>query len=273
MTLVWRVSACALLGLVSLTLNTTISAAGHATSSKSTLQLPTNNMQLQTQNGIARIELQTGEGTPEHAIIWLHGLGATADDFVPVVPHLGLAADRPIRFVFPQAPDRPITINGGMRMPGWYDIKGVSIQDKQDVDGMVESASLLAHLIDEQVARGVASRNILLFGFSQGGAVVYHQGLRHPQPLGGLACLSTYLPFAEMLANEASEANRSTPILVHHGSMDAVVPMTMGQASVAALKQLGYAVHWQQYPMAHEVSMEQIRALGAWVNSVYAESP
>lgn len=228
-----------------------------------------NTMQLKTINDISRIELQSGEGTPEHAIIWLHGLGATADDFVPIIPHLGLAADRPIKFVFPQAADRPITVNGGMRMPGWYDIKGLSIQDKQDAQGMAESAAIVAKLIDELIDQGIPSTNILLFGFSQGGAVVYHQGLRHPQQLAGLACLSTYLPFAEDVATQASDANKSIPILVNHGSFDAVVPVSMGEASVATLKALGCSVEWQQYPMEHQVMMEQIEALGKWIDSIY----
>ncbi len=256
-------------GRLSLALILTLTVSMAMRAAEQSSQSQTQTMQLQNRNGIERIELQSGEGTPKHAVIWLHGLGATADDFVPVVPHLGLDAGRPVRFVFPQAPDRPITINGGMRMPGWYDIKGIRIEDKQDAEGMADSAALLARLIDEQVASGIPSNHILLFGFSQGGAVVYHQGLRHPQRLAGLACLSTYLPFANTLANEASEANRATPIVVHHGTMDAVVPIALGQRSVATLEELGYSVYWQDYPMAHEVNMQQIETLGAWINKVF----
>ncbi len=224
-------------------------------------------MTLKTINNISRIELQHGAGEPDSAIIWLHGLGATADDFVPIVPHLGLSKDLSIKFVFPQAPDRPITINGGMRMPGWYDIKGVNIEDKQDAEGMAESAATLASLIAELQAQGIPSTRIMVFGFSQGGAVAYHQALRHPEPLAGLVCLSTYLPFAETLAEQAHTANKGIPILVNHGSYDPVVPVAMGEASVSELKRLGYTVEWRQYPMEHQVVMEQIQALGEWINA------
>ena len=228
---------------------------------------------LQTINGISRIELRTHDAkTPSHAVIWLHGLGATADDFVPIVPYLNLVPDLSIKFVFPQAPDRPITINGGMRMPGWYDIKGLSIQDKQDSEGMTQSAALVATLISELNEQGIESSNILLAGFSQGGAVIYHQGLRHPEALAGLIALSTYLPFADEVARDASLINKKLPILINHGQYDAVVPLAMGEVSAQRLTELGYSVSWQVYPMEHEVVMEQIQALGAWINDRFDPS-
>ncbi|MCL4137219.1 UNVERIFIED_CONTAM: hypothetical protein GTU68_040825 [Idotea baltica] len=215
------------------------------------------------------IELVHGTEQPTHAIIWLHGLGATANDFPPIVPELGLAQDRAIRFVFPQAPDRPITINGGMLMPGWYDIKGMDIADKQDAVGMAESQATLDGLIDEQIALGIAGDNIIIAGFSQGGAVAYHTGVRSQHKLGGILALSTYIPFAEQVADEHSKINSQTPILANHGTYDPVVPIQLGKASADLLADLGYLIKWQTYPMEHQVVMEQIKDIGAWINQTF----
>jgi phospholipase/carboxylesterase len=215
------------------------------------------------------IELIHGNGTPTHAIIWLHGLGASANDFPPIVPELGLSNDRVIRFIFPQAPDRAITINGGMRMPGWYDIKGISIEDKQDAVGMAESREMLDQIIESQIASGIASDKIILAGFSQGGAVTYFTGVRSPRKLAGLLTLSTYLPFDEDTKAEQSGMNFETPIFASHGTNDGVVPLSLGKHSVDVLNQLGYSVTWKTYPMEHQVSMQQIQAIGAWINQVY----
>jgi len=220
-----------------------------------------------TQN--QHIELTHGNGEPQHAIIWLHGLGATANDFPPIVPELGLDADRPIRFIFPQAPDRPITVNGGMRMPGWYDIKGMDIADKQDAAGMRESQNLLESLIQIQVDLGIPAQNIIIAGFSQGGAVAYHTGLRSKHKLAGILALSTYLPFAEQAEAQQSEVNLVTPILANHGSHDPVVPIALGKTSVDVLSGLGYQVKWQTYPMEHQVVMPQIKDIGRWINGVF----
>ena len=222
-----------------------------------------------TMSDNSTIELIQGKGQPKHAIIWLHGLGATANDFPPIVPELGLDEDRAIRFVFPQAPDRPITINGGMVMPGWYDIKGVDIADKQDALGMAESQALLDDLIDAQIALGIVSDNIIIAGFSQGGAVVYHTGVRSQHKLAGMLALSTYLPFAEQVAAEHSKVNLQSPILVNHGTHDAVVPIQLGQASAELLTDLGYSIKWQSYPMEHQVIMPQIKDIGAWINQTF----
>ena len=215
------------------------------------------------------IELIHGDGTPTHSIIWLHGLGASANDFPPVVPELGLDKGRTIRFIFPQAPNRPITINGGMSMPGWYDIKGVTIEDKQDAVGMSQSQAMLDGLIEAQIEAGIPSENIILAGFSQGGAVTYFTGVRSKHTLAGLLTMSTYLPFDENTQEQASLENKSTPIFASHGTFDAVVPIDMGKRSVDVLEQLGYSITWKTYPMEHQVAMEQILDIGNWINQVF----
>ena len=215
------------------------------------------------------IVLNFGQGEPNHSIIWLHGLGATANDFPPVVPELGLQADRPIKFVFPQAPNRPITINGGFEMPGWYDIKGMSLEEKQDIDGMRESQTMLEGLVAAEIDRGIAANNIIVAGFSQGGAVAYYTATRSQTKLAGIIALSTYLPFQERTEQEQSGVNVTTPILANHGTHDPVVPLAYGQQSAELLKQLDYQVEWKTYPMEHQVVMEQIRDIGAWINRVF----
>ncbi len=210
-----------------------------------------------------------GQSNPRHAIIWLHGLGATADDFPPIVPELGLDPSRSIYFIFPQAPNRPITINGGMSMPGWYDIKGVRIEDKQDTVGMTQSRSTIDGIIEQLINAGFESKNIILAGFSQGGAVSYYTALRSEHRLGGLLALSTYLPFLETTQNEASSVNQDIPIFASHGTYDPVVPMQLGQMSAEELQRLGYEVKWQTYPMEHQVVMEQITDIGNWINQVF----
>lgn len=223
---------------------------------------------MQTNNSI---ELLHGNGEAKHAIIWLHGLGATANDFPPIVPELGLDPDRPIRFIFPQAPDRPITVNGGMVMPGWYDIKGMDIADKQDAVGMAESQAILEAFISEQITLGIISENIIIAGFSQGGAVAYHTGVRSNHKLAGILALSTYIPFAEQVETQHSKINIQTPILAHHGSSDPVVPVQLGKASSDLLADLGYLIKWQTYPMAHQVIMPQISDIGKWINQTFDE--
>lgn len=216
------------------------------------------------------IELIHGQGEVKHAIIWLHGLGASSSDFPPIVPELGLDPERAIRFIFPQAPNRPITINGGMVMPGWYDIKGARLEDKQDAEGIRESQALLEALVQQQIANGVASENIIIAGFSQGGAIAYHTVLRSQHKFAGMLNLSTYLPFAEQVNVEQSKRNLETPIFVSHGSADPMVPVAHGEASVAVLKKLGYNVEWKTYPMEHQVTMPQIQDIGRWINTVFA---
>ncbi len=217
------------------------------------------------------IELVHGASDPTHAVIWLHGLGATANDFPPVVPELGLDSQRTIRFIFPQAPNRPITINGGMSMPGWYDIKGMSIEDKQDRAGLSQSQAMIDGLLDDLIDSGIPSKNIIIAGFSQGGAVSYFSGVRSKHKLAGLLTMSTYLPFDEQTQGEQSRVNVDTPIFASHGTHDPVVPIALGEMSVKRLTELGYSVKWQTYPMEHQVVMEQIKHIGRWINSVFAD--
>lgn len=216
------------------------------------------------------IEVIHGQGTPTHAVIWLHGLGASSNDFPPVVPYLGLSASHVIRFIFPQAPDRPITINNGMVMPGWYDIKGMDLVDKEDRPGMTESQHTLEALIQQQVDKGVASENIVIAGFSQGGAVAYYTGLRSQHKLAGIMALSTYLPFQQQAKAEHNEKNKQTPILAMHGLMDPVVPLAIGKQSAELVAGLGYKVEWKAYQMEHNVIPEQLTDIGEWLNKILA---
>lgn len=219
------------------------------------------------------LERTHGGATPTHAVIWLHGLGASADDFVPVIPYLGLASQPSIRFIFPQAPNRPITVNNGYVMPGWYDIKGMDLADKEDLPGITESQEILEALISEQLAKGIPSENIILAGFSQGGAVAYYTGIRSSHRFAGILALSTYLPFLRTAADEQSGVNTSTPIMAMHGTEDAVVPLAVGNLSADSLSQLGYSVTWKQYSMEHSVIPEQIADIGVWINQLFHTNP
>jgi phospholipase/carboxylesterase len=205
--------------------------------------------------------------TPTHSILWLHGLGADGHDFEPIVPELAGEGWPPLRFVFPHAPVRPVTVNGGMPMRAWYDIAGVDIAAKQDEAGIRESVASVEALIAREAERGVPAANIVLAGFSQGGAIALSAGLRHAERLAGIVALSTYLPLHEKLAGERSEANRDVPIFQAHGSFDPVVPMALGLLSCDWLRGLGYAVDWHDYPMAHQVCGEEIANLRAWLGA------
>jgi phospholipase/carboxylesterase len=208
------------------------------------------------------IEIDTGS-SPELAVIWLHGLGADGHDFEPIVPELGLRI--PVRFIFPHAPVRPVTINGGMAMRAWYDILGFSRTASEDDVGIRASAAAVTKLIDREVERGVPAARIVLAGFSQGGAIALHTALREPRALGGVLALSTYLPLAGTLAAERSAANARVPIFMAHGTVDNVLPLALGESARRALEALGYDVAWQVYPMPHSVCMEEISAIGAWL--------
>jgi phospholipase/carboxylesterase len=210
------------------------------------------------------IEKTTGPN-PRHAVIWLHGLGADGNDFLPIVPELVDPKWPPLRFVFPHAPVRPITINGGMAMRAWYDISGQEIAQRQDETGIRSSIVLLEELIEREIARGIPGENIFLAGFSQGGAIVLAGGIRHAQRLGGIVALSTYLPMAEKTDAEASAANRAAPIFMAHGMLDPTISHALGEMSRDYLVQRGYAVAWHAYPMAHQVCMEEIADLRQWL--------
>lgn len=210
------------------------------------------------------VEIETAPN-PRHAVIWMHGLGANGHDFEPIVPEL-VAADWPaLRFVFPHAPERSITVNNGMRMPAWYDIKGFEIAQRQDETGIRESIVQIEALIAREIERGVPVQNILLAGFSQGAAIALSVGLRHAGSLAGIIALSGYLPLHEALATEATAANQKTPVFIAHGSHDPVVAEGLGQMSRDYLRSLGYSVDWHSYPMAHQVCAEEIADLRQWI--------
>ena len=197
------------------------------------------------------------------AVIWLHGLGADGHDFVPIVPELGLPADLAVRFVFPHAPVRPVSINNGMRMRAWYDI--TQNMRQQDLAGIRESEQIALGFIKAEVDAGVPADRIVLAGFSQGGAITLHTGLRYPQPLAGLLALSTYVPLPEHFAAEARPDRKDTPILMCHGQHDGMLPLQLGAWSRDVLKESGFDVTWKEYPMQHQVCAEEIADIGAWL--------
>lgn len=200
----------------------------------------------------------------EAAVIWLHGLGADGHDFAPIVPELGLD-ELPVRFVFPHAPERPVTINNGYVMPAWYDINRSDFGDQQDEVGIRHSQRQLQALIENEQAQGISSERIVLAGFSQGGAMVLHTGLRYPQPLAGILALSTYLPLANKVADEVHPANAQVPVLMAHGDADPVIPLSLAEDSKRMLAAMGYPVAWHHYPMEHTVCPQEIKMIGAWL--------
>ena len=203
------------------------------------------------------------------AVIWLHGLGASGHDFPPVVAELGLPEDHAVRFVFPHAPRIPVTINGGMVMPAWYDILNMDFDQRRvDEDGVRASAARLEDLVARERDRGIPAARTVLAGFSQGGAIALHAGLRHPERLAGVLALSTYLAVDGDAEDERAASNLDVPILQCHGSQDPMVPMTKGEAARDRLRELGYGVEWEDYPMQHQVCMEEIERIGAWLRRV-----
>lgn len=204
----------------------------------------------------------------DRAVIWLHGLGASGHDFEPVVPQLGLSDDMAVRFVFPHAPKRAVTVNGGMVMPAWYDILEMSLERKVDTAQIEESSQQIQDLVRREIEQGVAPEHIVIAGFSQGGAVAYHMALGYSERLAGLMTLSTY--FATNDSIEYNDANKDMPILIEHGSHDPVVPVILGGQAHQLLLAKGYQVEYNTYPMAHQVCMPQIQNIGKWLNKVLA---
>jgi phospholipase/carboxylesterase len=202
------------------------------------------------------------------AVILMHGLGADGYDFVPIVEELRLPDTLPVRFVFPHARPRPVTINNGVVMRAWYDIKSLGGNRVEDDAGIRESAGVVEGLIANEATKGVPAERVVLAGFSQGGAIALHTGLRHSARLAGILALSTYLPLRDSLAAEAVEANRRTPILMCHGTQDQVIARPMASGSRDALVALGYAVDWREYPMPHSVSPQEIADITAWLRTV-----
>jgi phospholipase/carboxylesterase len=204
---------------------------------------------------------------PMVSVIWLHGLGADAHDFEPIVPALVSAEWPPLRFVFPNAPIRPVTVNGGMRMRAWYDISRLDLDRSQDEAGVRASSELIERYIAAERHRGVPAGRVFLAGFSQGGAMALATGLTLKERLGGIVCLSGYVPVAAVVDRERSEAARGSDIFIGHGTNDPVVPLELGQTSRLWLEERGYAVTWRTYPMAHSVSPEEIMDIRHWIGS------
>jgi Predicted esterase len=206
------------------------------------------------------------------AVIWLHGLGADGYDFVPIVEELRLPPAMAVRFIFPHARPRPVTINNGFVMRAWYDITSLGPDRKEDEAGIRESAGLVDQYIQQQNAAGIDTKRIVIAGFSQGGAIALQAALRYSQRLAGIMALSTYLPLQHTLAAEASGANRDVPILMCHGLRDNVVPSALGKAARDLLVSLGYQVEWQSYPMEHQVCMEEVLDISKWLQARLARN-
>ena len=217
------------------------------------------------------IELATG-AEPKGTVIWMHGLGADGWDFVPIVRELPLPQDLHLRFIFPHAPVRPVTINNGHEMRAWYDIKMNDISRVPDEAGIRESQASIEALIAREEKRGVSADRIVLAGFSQGGAIALQAGLRHGERLAGVVALSTYLPLEDSLDREAAAANKRTPIFMAHGTQDQVIPVQLAEASKRALEQRGYDVAWQTWPMPHSVCAEEVEELGGFFIRAYGGS-
>jgi phospholipase/carboxylesterase len=210
------------------------------------------------------IEIETAPD-PTASIIWLHGLGADGNDFVPVVPELKLPPTLAVRFVFPHAPVRKVTINNGVAMRAWYDISAADLNSRADIAGVRQSQAEIEALIAREKSRGIPPARIVLAGFSQGGVIALHTALRYPERLAGAIALSTYLVLADRLAEEASAANRDLPIFMAHGTADPVVRFEWGDSSRRALVANGYRVDWHTYRMEHSVCLEEIQAIGSWM--------
>ena len=214
---------------------------------------------------LAAIEIETGKN-PTASIVWLHGLGADGNDFAPIVPELRLPKAA-IRFVFPHAPVRPVTINGGMRMRAWYDITD-GANRREDERGVRASQVLIEALIGREKERGTKAGRLVLAGFSQGGAIALHAGLRDPERIAGIMALSAYVPVGEKLSAERSTANRDVPIFMGHGSDDPIIPLVRAEQSRNLLKSLGYPVEWHEYGMPHSVCPEELTDIGTWLRKV-----
>jgi phospholipase/carboxylesterase len=216
-------------------------------------------------------EVVQTNSSPTAAVIWLHGLGADGHDFAPIVPQLALPENLGVRFIFPHAPVKPVTINNGYVMPAWYDVVSIDLRQGQDRDGIVESQQRLVQLIENEISQGISAARIVLAGFSQGGAVALFTGLRFAQRLGGIMALSTYVPLADSTDAERSDANRDIPIMMAHGEYDQTIPMQAGVESKDFLGQLGYEVSWHTYPMEHSVCGEEVTDISKWLSRVLQE--
>lgn len=215
------------------------------------------------------VEINIGNTAPTHTVIWLHGLGADGNDFLPVVGELEKHDLTNLRFVFPHAPIRSVTINGGANMRAWYDIYSLDFdQRQQDSAGITESMDLVESLIERENNRGISTNNIILAGFSQGGAIALHTAIRHRDTLAGVMALSTYLPLAETVAAEKTPANQDIPVFMAHGSNDEIIASRYARAGMEALQNHKYRVAWHTYAMGHSLSMEEIIDIAKWLKSI-----
>jgi phospholipase/carboxylesterase len=214
------------------------------------------------------VEIETAP-SPRHAIIWMHGLGADGHDFVDIVPALGLRGT-PVRFVFPHAPMRPVTINRGMVMRAWYDVQDDGGVRREDDKGVREAQGWIEALIAREKERGIAAGQLVLAGFSQGGAMALHTSLRHPERLAGVLALSCFLPLAHLVAGEAAAANRATPFFMAHGVHDPLISLARARSARDTLSALGYRIEWHEYPMPHSVSDAEVVDIAAWLARVLA---
>ena len=216
------------------------------------------------------VEVETGR-SPAHTVLWMHGLGADGHDFEPIVPELSLHV--PVRFVFPHAPMRAVAINFGAMMRAWYDIRAVGGERREDADGVRTSQAQIEALIARERERGIPAERLVLAGFSQGGAMALHTGLRHPERLAGILALSCALPLADELAAEASPANRNVPIFMAHGTHDDVIPLARARRAHDRLVELGWSVEWREYRMTHAVCREEIGDISEWLGARFHPSP
>jgi len=217
---------------------------------------------------LPHLVVETGKA-PTASVIWLHGLGADGHDFEPIVAELGLPADLAVRFIFPHAPSMPVTLNGGYIMPAWYDIRQSDLGIEHDRDGILQSTRSIQMLIEQEEMHGIPAGRIILAGFSQGGAMALHVGLRQGEPLAGIMALSAYLLLPEE-TEQFTESGKSSPLFMAHGVEDPVVPYTLGEATCRRLEKLGYDVEWHSYPMQHSVCPQEITAIGQWISRTLA---
>jgi phospholipase/carboxylesterase len=216
-------------------------------------------------NNASSIEL-TPDKSAIGSVIWLHGLGADGQDFAPIVPELKLPTSLPLRFIFPHAPIRPVTVNNGFPMRAWFDIYSMNINQRIDVEGIAASIAMVRNLIEHEKSLGIPTSSIVLAGFSQGSVIALSTGLSYPEPLAGVVALSGFLPNAEQYLASAREYDKSLPMFIAHGSQDAVVPPMLGQITAEVLTKAGYPVTWREYPMAHSVCGQEIKDISEWLS-------
>jgi phospholipase/carboxylesterase len=219
------------------------------------------------------VELEPAGGPADAAVVWLHGLGADGHDFEPIVPELRLPAESRIRFIFPHAPNIPVTLNGGYVMPAWYDITGPALRRDQDEVGIRRSAERVTRLVDRERERGIPPHRIVLAGFSQGGALALHTALRYPERLAGVLVLSAYMLLEEALETERSPANAHAPILQCHGTLDPMVPEWRGAGARDVLLRLGHPLRYETYRIQHQVCLEEILLVGEWLTERLPPTP